>query len=292
LKKEPLSPKNDFVFKKVFGGNTPVLTDFLKAVLDLPDDEYQWIEVLDPNLRPENIDDKYCILDIRLHTKSKNVIDIEIQVKYQDFIWKRIQFYAAKMLVEQAKSGDSYKMLPRVISILIADFVLIKENEELHNRFRLYDEKTKARFPDSMEIDILEIPKVRVGDESQLSNWMRFFAAKTEEDFMALAQTSPAIAEAWGVIKHLSADESARIIAESREKARLDMEAYQETGRKEGLQEGLQEGLRKGLQDGRQEEKFEVARNALREKLPVETIMKLTGLSLDEVKRLAADFPR
>jgi predicted transposase/invertase (TIGR01784 family) len=284
LKKEPLSPKNDFVFKKVFGENTPVLTDFLKAVLDLPDDEYQRIEVLDPNLRPENIDDKYCILDIRLHTKSKNVIDIEIQVKYQDFIWKRIQFYAAKMLVEQAKSGDSYKMLPRVISILIADFVLIKENEELHNRFRLYDEKTKARFPDSMEIDILEIPKVRAGDESQLSNWMRFFAAKTEEDFMALSQTSPAIAEAWGVIKHLSADESARMIAESREKARRDMEAYQETGRREGLQEGLREG--------QQKKTLEVARNALRENLPVETVVKLTGLSLDEVKRLAADLQK
>jgi predicted transposase/invertase (TIGR01784 family) len=128
-----------------------------------------------------------------------------------------------------------------------------------------------------MEIDILEIPKVRAGDESQLSNWMRFFAAKTEEDFMALSQTSPAIAEAWGVIKHLSADESARMIAESREKARRDMEAYQETGRREGLREG------------QQKKTLEVARNALREKLPIETIMKLTGLSLDEVKRLS-DF--
>jgi hypothetical protein len=37
---------------------------------------------------------------------------------------------------------------------------------------------------------------------------------------------------------------------------------------------------------------IEVARNALRENLPVETVVKLTGLSLDEVKRLAADFPR
>jgi predicted transposase/invertase (TIGR01784 family) len=245
LEKKPLSPKNDFVFKKVFGENTQVLTDFLKSVLDLPADEYQGLEVLDPNLRPENIDDKYCILDIRLHTKSKNVIDIEIQIKNQDFIWKRIQFYAAKMLVEQAKSGDSYKTLPHVISILITDFVLIKENKELHNRFRLYDEKTKARFPDSMEINVLEIPKVRDDDESRLSNWMRFFAANTEEDFMAIAQTSPAIAEAWGVIKHLSADESARMIAESRENGRLDMEAYKETGRREGLQEGLQDGQRK-----------------------------------------------
>jgi predicted transposase/invertase (TIGR01784 family) len=86
---------------------------------------YFLMEVLDPSLRPENIGDKCCILDIRLHTKSKNVVDIEIQARHQEFIWKRIQFYAAKMLVEEAKSGDGYEILPHVISILITDFVLI-----------------------------------------------------------------------------------------------------------------------------------------------------------------------
>jgi predicted transposase/invertase (TIGR01784 family) len=161
---------------------------------------------------------------------------------------------------------------------------LIKENGEFHNRFRLYDEKTKARFPDSMEINLLEIPKVREDDKSQLSNWMRFFGAKTEEDFMTIAQTSPAIAEAWGVIKHLSADESARMLAESREKGRRDMKAHRETGRREGLREVLREGEQKGRR--------EVARNALLEKLPVETVVKLTGLSPDEVERLAAELQR
>ena len=123
-----------------------------------------------------------------------------------------------------------------------------------------------------MEINVLEIPKVSEGDWSQLSNWVRFFAATTEEDFMALAQTNPAIAEAWGVIKHLSADESTRMIAESREKARMDMEAYRETGRREGLREGKQE----------------IARNLLLEKLPVELVVKSTGLSIEEVKLLAS----
>jgi predicted transposase/invertase (TIGR01784 family) len=282
MARKPLSPKNDFVFRKIFGENMSVLTDFLKAVLDLPDDEYQGLEVLDPNLRAENIGDKYCILDIKLHTRSKDVIDIEIQIKYQDFIWKRIQFYTAKMLVEQAKSGDRYEGLPQVISILIADFVLIRENDCFHNRFRLYDEKTKVRFPDSMEINVLEIPKVRKADGSQLSNWLRFFAATTEEDFMAVAQTSPAIAEAWGVIRHLSADESARMIAESREKGRMDMEAYRETGRREGLLEGEQKGLHEGKQ--------EVARNLLRKKLSAADIAEATGLSVEEVGQLASSL--
>ncbi|MDR2390244.1 MAG: Rpn family recombination-promoting nuclease/putative transposase [Planctomycetota bacterium] len=283
MDKNPLSPRNDFVFKKLFGENVAILTDFLKAVLDLPDDEYLRLEVLDPSLRAENAGDKYCVLDVKLHTRSGHVIDIEIQVEYQKFIWNRIQFYTAKMLVEQAKSGDDYGSLPRAISILITDFILIRENGEFHNRFRLYDERTKTRFPGSLEINILEIPKVREIDASRLGDWMRFFAAKTRGDFMKLARKSPALAEAWGVIKRLSEDESARMIAEAREKGRRDFAAFRETGRQEGLREGEQKGRQEGLREG----KREIVRNALREKLPLETIGKLTGLSLEEVEQLA-----
>jgi hypothetical protein len=37
------------------------------------------------------------------------------------------------MLVEQVKSGYPYGRINRAISILIADFVMIKENEPYHN---------------------------------------------------------------------------------------------------------------------------------------------------------------
>jgi len=37
---KPLSPRNDFVFRKVFSENLTVLKDFLKTVLDLPAEEY------------------------------------------------------------------------------------------------------------------------------------------------------------------------------------------------------------------------------------------------------------
>ena len=95
------------------------------------------------------------------------------------------------------------------------------------------------------------------------------------------AQTNPAIAEAWGVIKYLSADEEARRLAEYEEMARRD-EADRQKG---AYSQGLQEGEVKG----RQEEKLLIARNLLRQKMPYEGIAPATGLSLDEIKRLAAD---
>ena len=278
----PLSPTNDFVFKKVFGENQEVLQDFLKAVLDLPADEYKDLTVVEPNLDREYIEDKLGILDVKINTKSGKVIDVELQVKPQRAIWKRMLFYTAKLVAGQVKSGDRYEQINRVISILIADFVFIKENDVYHNRFRLYDENTGARFPDSIEIHVLELPKLREADGTPLGNWMRFFKAKTKEDFMEVSQASPAIEKAWGMIKVLSGDERARALAEAREKARMDMDSLLGDARYEGEQEGLQKGLQEGM--------YSVAQKALRKKMDHDAIVELTGLSLEEVKRLAADL--
>ncbi|MDR1396880.1 MAG: hypothetical protein LBJ14_04040 [Desulfarculales bacterium] len=99
---------------------------------------------------------------------------------------------------------------------------------------------------------------------------------------MAAAQTNPAIAEAWGVIKVLSGDERARALAEAREKARMDFEDNYNGAYKEGEQ--------KGRLEGKLEERQEVAANALRENIPVETVARLTGLPLAEVKQIATQL--
>lgn len=155
MNKTPLSPTNDFVFKKVFGKNMAVLADFLKSVLDLPAEEYQGLSVVDPHLDRDGAEDKFGVLDIKIMTSNRKTIDVEVQVRRQPSIWKRMQYYTAKMLVEQVQSGNKYERLTRAISILIADFVLVEDNASYHNCFRLYDEKTRARYPDSIEVNIL-----------------------------------------------------------------------------------------------------------------------------------------
>ncbi len=102
---------------------------------------------------------------------------------------------------------------------------------------------------------------------------------------MTVSEKSPAIAQAWGVIKTLSADEEARLLAESREKARMDFEDRMSGAYRDGVQKGVEEGR----QEGKLEGKIETARNALREKIPVSVIAKLTGLSIDEIERLASE---
>jgi len=81
-----LPVKSDFVFKLIFGDqrNVDILADFLKSVLDIPEEEYDYLTIVDPYLKKASEDDKYGILDVRVNTKSGQVIHAEIMVNTRD----------------------------------------------------------------------------------------------------------------------------------------------------------------------------------------------------------------
>ncbi len=275
MKLKPLSPRYDVVFKNIFDiQRIEVLADFLKSVLDLPADEYQDIRITDPHLLRKNKDGKLGILDLRIVTKSGKSIAVELQVSPQPSIWKRLEYYNARLLTDQIGSGNDYDQINRAVSILISYPILLESTKELHTRFRWFDERIHISYPDSSEIHILEVQKAKNAGDSPLANWLRFFAAETAEEYEMIAQTRPAIAEAWGVVQYLSADEEARRLAEYEEMARRDEADRQKGAYKEGRQEGI----------------LEVARNLLQDKVPVPVVSKATGLSPDEIERLAADL--
>ena len=99
-----------------------------------------------------------------------------------------------------------------------------------------------------------------------------------------LAKKDEAIGTAVGRLKELSRDESLRMLAESRQLAQWDEESRLRGARREGRMEGWQEG--------RMEEKFETARKALSENMPLPTIQILTGLSQDEIMALSFEGQR
>jgi predicted transposase/invertase (TIGR01784 family) len=124
-----LSPVNDFVFKRIFGDrrNTAVLAAFLKAALDLPDREFDHLVIIDPHLKRESVAEKAGILDVKVHTTSGIVINVEIQVVTSPELRKRFVFYPAKMITEQAVRGKGYDAIERVISIIIMNDILISD---------------------------------------------------------------------------------------------------------------------------------------------------------------------
>lgn len=59
-----------------------------------------------------------------------------------------------------------------------------------------------------------------------------------------------------------------------------------EKWKQEGIQQGLQQGKQAGIQEGRHAERLEVARSMLLEGMATETVVKVTGLSKEQVSEL------
>ena len=280
-----LSPKNDLIFKLIFGSqkNIEILIGFLQSVLDLPANEYDHIELVNTHLQPEMIGDKEGILDIKLHTKNKNIIDIEIQVKTVPDMRERVVFYASKMITEQIKRGEIYNKIKRAISIVITNFRLINDSESYHNRYRLYDKKTGSQFTDVIEICILELIKLpEENDESDLWDWLKFINSESEEECKVIADRNPQIKKAVRIVTEMSMDDSLRYRMESLEKAEHDEISRLKGAKKDGIKVGRELGFRAGeIKKTR-----EIARNLKKKDLPSETIAAVTGLSQKEIESL------
>ncbi|MCL2876301.1 MAG: Rpn family recombination-promoting nuclease/putative transposase [Betaproteobacteria bacterium] len=155
-----LSPRNDIVFKLLFGDarHTEPLTGFLKAALDLPPEDLLDlldIVLVDPHLN--DIKSKQGILDIKAKTGTGKMVDIEIQLTEQPQMRERIVFYLSRMVAEQVSCGDSYRKIMRSICILITNYAQIPENNCYHNRYRLHDPRTGSEFTDLVEVNTLEL---------------------------------------------------------------------------------------------------------------------------------------
>lgn len=267
-----LLPKVDVIFKLLFGDkrNIEILRNFLKAVLNLPEDEYEAITLEDTHLKRETIDDKMGIVDVRLTTKSGKIIHIEMQILEQEDMPERITYYNAKMLVTQLKSGDDYK-LQKTISIAIADFEIVKGSPKYHHKFQLNEIETGIIFTDVVEINTLELQKIpEKSDSTAKYDWVQFLKAEKEEEFDMLAERSPAIKQAVVELKRLSKDEEALRLYEAREKAMRDENSRTKTAVNKAVK----------ARD------YEIAKKMLNRGTPIEYISEDTGLSVAEIESL------
>ncbi len=290
----PLSPLNDFVFKRLMGDREHIdlLAAFLQSVLDLSAKDLQILEIVDPQVGGQYPRDKKGILDIKVVTAQGKRIDIEIQVESQEWLWERLLFYTAAMVVEQIGEGENYDGIKRSITIVITDHHLTeKTGRRYHHRFILHDPEAGRDYPNLLEIRTLEIPKLPPAhDGSILWEWLKFFSARTEGEFEMTAKNNPTLKKVWGRLKELSADENERLLAQAREKERRDREAQIKTGylrgEQSGLKKGRKEGIREGIREGTEKTQLEIALKALHDGMSMEVIARITGLSIEEIENL------
>jgi predicted transposase/invertase (TIGR01784 family) len=248
-----ISAKEDFVFKWLFGTrrNIDLTKALLQAVLDLPKEEYGHLSFPNTHLLRRWRNDKLGILDVRIHTTSGNIINVEIQARKKADFRSRIIYYIARLIEEQAGWGQSFDKIKRVISIIIMDFDLVTENSDYHNRFFLYDPDTKTRFSDIIELHTLELGKMsRNPDGSRLWDWLEFIKAEDEEEREMLAERNMELGRAAAEIKRMGLYRNIRARLLSIQMAKIDAYLEKKYEREEGRAEGRVEGRTEGRAEG------------------------------------------
>ena len=283
MKARYLNPFTDFGFKKLFGeeASKPLLMDFLNALLPLGSPSWSWAFAMPNNWAQE-------------WRNAKRFTTFIVKIAKQNFFKDRAIFYTTFPIREQAEKGPWTFELKAVYCVGILDFVF---EEDKDNPDYLHEVKLKNRhnrvFYDKYALYFIEMPKFHKAESelaSQLENWI--YLIKHLEEFPDV----PARFQHTTLERVFEIAELAHLTEEEREAYETSLKHYRDminvvdTARLDGKAEGFAEGLEKGFEQGRMEGKLDGIRATARQMkldgMPIATICKYTGLTLEEIKAL------
>ena len=275
-------PSVDFCFQELME-DREVLRGFCGAILRVPPEEIEEIELLPKQLRKKHKEEKYGILDLHIRLNNGERMNIEMQSTSYDYWQESSLFYLSKMYVEQIKQGEDYDSLKKCIHVGILNFNLFR-HDRYYFRFHIWEDTSREMYTDKFEIHILELPKLAQYEypETELLRWAQFFGAKNREEMQMLAEQDKYIDKAYRRLEEMSADEQKRWEYEMRQKAIRDHRHMLASGRREGEKIGEQ----RGLEQGERKKAVEIARKMLGDKMPIEKVAEYSGLSLEEIQKL------
>ena len=272
-------PKMDIIFQAIFGevGSENITKDFLEKILKRKIEKISLDK--NPILRRELKDDKLGVLDIVTELDGKEKCNIEMQLIDKNNIIERMLYYWSKMYTKQIKAGGDYKKLEKTIVILIADFnIKGLEEVEYHSTWKIIETNSvkKLILTDKFELDIIELSKIkgRENEKDQLLDWLIFLENPESERVARKMEENENLKEAVEKLDRISEDEKMQRIIELREKAIRDEHAIYD------------KGLDDGIEKGAKEEKIKIVKSMLKENMDIEIIIKITGLTKEEIEKL------
>lgn len=284
--------------------NFSVLEGFLTVLIG---EKVRIIEILESESNQQTVDDKFNRVDIKAKNDKDEIIIIEVQNTRELYYLERILYGVAKAITEHISLGERYYEVKKIYSISILYFDIGKGDDYLyhgqnnfvgvHTNDRL-EVTTKEKnalvhklpsevFPEYFLIRVNEFNKAAV---TPLEEWVEYLktgcirpdtkAPGLKEAREKLIYYNMPKAERQAYDEHLSA-----IMIQNDVLDGAKLEGRME-GHMEGHMEGKIEGRIEGRIEGHAEGRMEVARNMKELGVPIEVIMKSSGLSKEDIDTL------
>ena len=286
-----LDPKNDLVFKRIFGEHKHLCMSLLNNMLpfekgqEIVDLEYQTGELI-----PEFIGYRHSIVDVRCTDSFGRQFLVEMQIRYTKSFQDRILYNVCKAYSRQLLRSQKYEKLKPVYAL-----VFIVENmydsEDYYHIYNISNKKDPSKQIEGLEFIFIELQKFKPSNlaEKKLHDlWLRFLTEvnegvrKVSEDLLS----EPQINEALQFAEEMHYTDKQILTYEQLLDSFRTEQMYLSDARSEGEQEGEQRGEQRGIKKGKAETQKNIAMNLLKEGISVEKISEMTGLTLKEIKKL------
>jgi len=291
-----LDPKNDLIFKRVFGEHPHLLLSFLNAIMPLKQGRrIEKIEYLPNEQVPHSKNKKNSIVDVKCIDNEDNQFIVEMQMIWSEAFNNRMVFNAGKAYVKQLDKNEEYDLLKPVYTLAIINDTFDHKTDNFYHHYQIVNRENTEEIIHGLEFVLVELPKFSPQnweDRKLAVLWLRFLNEVNEK----LKSLPP----------ELEANEDIRQAADLCEEAAFtpeELALYDEywdairvekTIRNASLREGLAEGeaigLEKGeaigLEKGKVEGKIETALNLLADGVSIENVSKYTGLTIQQIQEL------
>lgn len=283
-----INPKIDFAFKKIFGSedSKDILISFLNALVYEANPVIQDLEIINPYRAPKIRGVKETYLDIKAKIQDaesgeERIVIIEMQVLNVEGFEKRILYNAAKSYSTQLNIGEGYHLLNPVIALTITDFVMFTELSNITSKFILKEKDFLIDYPVyDIELIFVELPKFKKNlseIETIIDKWLYFLDNARKLQDIPAEMHEPELQKAFYIANqvNLTLDE-----LEDQEKSEIFIQ-----DQRGAITKAVKESLNQGRQEGSQQKAYEIARRMLGA-FDEETIAKMTGLTLDDLRSL------
>lgn len=286
-----INPFTDYGFKRLFGEepNKDLLMDFLNELLHEEQGRITELTYLKNEHLPATELNRKTVFDLYCTNERGEKFIVEIQKTKQKYFKDRTLYYSTFPIREQAVIGSEWDFeLKKVYTIAILDFVFDEDKHEpakYRYDIKLTDIESHKIFYDKLMFIYLEMPKFNKTVEqleTRFDKWLyviknlhkleRIPDKLRESIFEKLFLTAE--------IAKFNRDEYQNY--EESLKYYRDLKNSLDTAREEGKLQGIEEGKQLGIEEG----KIEIAKKMLINKIEINLISQVTGLTIQEIERL------
>jgi len=279
FKEKYINPFTDYGFKRLFGEepSKELLLDFLNELLKDEQGQIKELTYKRTDKLGTSEEERKAVFDLYCENERGEKFIVELQKTKQKYFKDRTVYYSTFPIREQAQPGSEWDFeLKAVYTVAILDFVFDEdkwEKEKYRYNVKLSDIETNKVFYDKLTFVYLEMPKFTKSVKelkTRFEKWMYVI-----RNLNKLDRIPDELRE--GIFERLF--EVAEIAKFSPE----EVLAYEDSLK---IYRDLKNSIDTAKEEGKKEKAIEMAKNSLKEGLPIELIAKLTGLTIPEIEKI------